>query len=42
LRAGVELGSDWESDLARREEAKAMLFGQNSDTVFKAAKALEH
>lgn len=42
LRAGMDLGSDWESDLARREEAKAMLFGQNSDTVFKAAKALEH
>jgi len=42
LRAGMELGSDWESDLARREEARAILFGQNSDTVFKAAKALEH
>ena len=42
LRAGMDLGSDWESDLARREEAKAMLFGQNSETVFKAAKALEH
>ncbi len=42
LRAGMDLGSDWESDLARREEAKAMLFGQNSETVFKAAKALEN
>ena len=42
LRAGMDLGSDWESDLARREDAKAMLFGQNSETVFKAAKALEH
>ena len=42
LRAGMGLGRDWESDLARREDAKAMLFGQNSETVFKAAKALEH
>lgn len=41
LRAGMDLGSDWESDLARREEARAMLFSQTSDTVFKAAEALE-
>ncbi len=41
LRAGMDLGSDWESDLARREEARAMLFGQNAATVFKAAEGLE-
>ena len=37
----MDLGNHWESDLARREEAKAMLFGQNAATVFKAAEALE-
>ncbi len=37
LRAGMEVGSGWESDLAKRERAKEMLFGQNAETVFKAA-----
>jgi GST-like protein len=41
LRAGMDLGSDWKSDLARREEARDMLFGQNAATVFKAAESLE-
>lgn len=41
LRAGMELGSDWQSDLTRDDEAKAMLFRQNADTVFKAAEGLE-
>jgi len=41
VRAGMDLGSDWESDLTRDEGARAMLFDQNSETVFKAAKALE-
>lgn len=41
LRAGMDLGSDWQSDLARREEARDMLFGQNAATVFKAAESLE-
>ena len=41
LRAGMDLGNDWESDLARREGARSVLFGQTSDTVFKAAEALE-
>jgi GST-like protein len=39
LRVGMDLGSDWESDLARRQEVKAMLFGQDAETVFKAAAA---
>ncbi|MBT8087546.1 MAG: glutathione S-transferase N-terminal domain-containing protein [Gammaproteobacteria bacterium] len=37
VRRGMDVGKDWESDLSRREEARAMLFGQNSETVFKAA-----
>jgi len=41
LRTGMDLGSDWESDLTRDDEAKAMLFRQNADTVFMAAEALE-
>lgn len=42
LRAGMDLGSDWQSDLSSDPEARAMLFGQNSKTVFKAAEALEN
>ena len=41
LRAGMELGSDWESNLSGDAAARAMLFGQDSETVFKAAQALE-
>ena len=41
LRVGMELGSDWESDLSGDPEARAMLFRQDSSTVFKAAQALE-
>ncbi len=41
LRAGMDLGSGWESDLSGDPEAPAMLFGQDSRTVFKAAQALE-
>ena len=41
LRAGMDLGSDWESDLSRRAEAKSMLFNQTSETVFKAAGSRE-
>ena len=41
LRAGMDLGGDWQSDLARRHGARAMLFGQNAATVFKAAGAQE-
>ncbi len=37
LRAGMEVGSGWESDLAKRERARETLFGQNAETVFKAA-----
>ena len=41
LRAGMEVGSDWQSDLTRRDDAKAMLFNQTSETVYKAAEALD-
>ncbi|MGI9237395.1 MAG: glutathione S-transferase family protein [Woeseiaceae bacterium] len=41
LQRGIDLGKDWPRDEARNEEARAMLFNQNSETVFKAAKALE-
>jgi len=41
VRKGMDLGEDWESDLSRREEARALLFGQDSETIFKAATGLE-
>jgi GST-like protein len=41
LRAGMDLGGGWESDLARREGARSVLFGPPSETVFRAAEALE-
>ena len=41
VRAGMDVGKEWQSDLTRNEEARAMLFEQNSATVFKAAEALE-
>ncbi len=37
VRRGVELGDDWKRDERRSAAAKAMLFGQNSKTVFDAA-----
>ena len=46
--AGLDLGAfvgngsrAKESDEAKNEKARALMFGQNSDTVFEAAKALE-
>ena len=41
VRRGMDLGKDWRRDEARNEEARAMLFDQDSATVFAAAKALE-
>ncbi|MGR9093129.1 MAG: glutathione S-transferase family protein [Gammaproteobacteria bacterium] len=37
LRRGMDVGKDWESDLSKREEARKLLFGQDSKTVFEAA-----
>ena len=41
VQRGVDLGSDWQRDEASREEARSMMFDQNSETVFSAAKARE-
>ena len=41
VRAGMDLGSDWQGDVARDERARVLLFEQNSKTVFEAAKVLE-
>lgn len=41
VRKGVDLGKDWRRGEARDEKARAMMFDQDSSTVFKAAKALE-
>ena len=41
VRTGMDLGKDWRRDEVRDAAAKAMIFGQNSGTVFQAAKALE-
>lgn len=37
VRRGMDVGKDWASDLSKRDEARAMLFGQDSNTVFEAA-----
>ncbi len=41
VRRGVDLGRDWPRDESRSDEAHAVMFGQNSETVFAAAKKLE-
>ena len=41
VRRGVDLGKDWPRDLAQSDAAHSVMFGQNADTVFEAAKALE-
>lgn len=41
VRKGIELGKEWESDGLRTDAAKALLFGQDSQTVFNAAKTAE-
>ena len=41
VQRGIDLGKDWPRDEARNEAARAMLFDQNSETVFAAAKAAE-
>ena len=41
VQRGVDLGNDWERDEAKRDEAQLIMFGQNSETVFDAAKARE-
>ena len=41
VRRGVDLGKDWRKIETRNDTVHAMMFGQNSATVFDAAKALE-
>ncbi len=41
VRRGVDLGKDWRRDESRDESARQMMFDQDSQTVFEAAKALE-
>ena len=41
VRRGIDLGKDWSTNHLRSDEARAMVFGQDSHTVFKAAEALE-
>lgn len=41
VQQGVNLGRSWQSDLSRNEQARAIMFKQDSKTVFDAAKALE-
>jgi GST-like protein len=42
VQRGVDVGKDWRRDEATNEKARALMFGQNSATVFNAAKALEN
>lgn len=37
VRRGIDLGKSWRRDEARHEAARALMFDQNADTVFKAA-----
>ena len=41
LQRGVNLGKDWPRDLANNEQARALIFGQNAETVLRAASARE-
>ncbi len=40
VQRGVDLGNDWR-DEGRRDSARSIMFGQNAETVFNAAKARE-
>ncbi|MBU2677533.1 MAG: glutathione S-transferase N-terminal domain-containing protein [Gammaproteobacteria bacterium] len=42
VQKGVDLGKDWPRDEARNEKARAMMFDQDSATVFAAARVLEN
>jgi len=36
VQAGIDLGKAWRRDEARNEKARALMFNQTSDTVYKA------
>jgi len=42
VQRGVDVGKDWSRDEARSDKAHLLMFGQNADTVFNAAKAVEN
>lgn len=41
VRRGVDLGKDWKRGEASSDRAHSIMFGQNSETVLKAAEAME-
>jgi GST-like protein len=41
VRSGIDLGKGWAKDQARDDKAHDMMFGQDSETVFRAARELE-
>lgn len=41
VQSGVDLGKEWRRDETRSEKARALMFDQNAETVFEAAKGLE-
>lgn len=41
VQRGVDIGKDWRRDEAGNEKARSVMFGQDSATVFAAAKGLE-
>jgi GST-like protein len=41
VRKGVDLGNDWKRSERQSDSARAIIFGQNSQTVFDAADAAE-
>ncbi len=41
VRRGIDVGKDWKRNKLTTEDAKRLLFDQDADTVFEAAKALE-
>lgn len=41
VRRGIDLGKDWRRDEAKNEQARAVMFEQNAETVLRAADAVE-
>ena len=40
VQRGVDVGKDWARDKASNDTARSMMFGQNSETVYNAAKGM--
>ena len=41
VQRGVDVGKDWKRDEATQKRAHSVMFGQNADTVFEAAAAMD-